>query len=158
MPRKRPDLPDNYTALIGDLKSRIAAARLKAAPAVYSELILLYCQIGRDILERQRNEGWEAKVVERLGADLRQDFPEMTGLSSRNLKYMRAFAEAYPNYEFVQQVTAQLPWGHAMVRLDQVKKQDERAWYMRQAIENGWSRMSSFIKSRANSTGVRAKP
>ena len=140
MPRKRSDLPDNYAALLGDLKSRIAAARLKAALAVNSELILLYWQIGRDILERQRDEGWGAKVVERLGADLRQAFPEMTGLSSRNLKYMRAFADAYPDHEFVQQVAAQLPWGHAMVLLDQVKKQDEREWYMQQAIENGWSR------------------
>ena len=140
MSHKRSDLPDNYAALLVDLKSRIAAARLKAALAVNSELILLYWQIGRDILDRQRDEGWGAKVVERLGADLRQAFPEMTGLSSRNLKYMRAFAEAYPNYEFVQQVAAQLPWGHAMVLLDQVKKHDERAWYMRQAIENGWSR------------------
>lgn len=140
MPRKRSDLPDTYAALLGDLKSRIAEARLKAALAVNSELILLYWQIGRDILERQRDEGWGAKVVERLGADLRQAFPEMTGLSSRNLKYMRAFAEAYPNHEFVQQVAAQLPWGHAMVLLDQVKKHDEREWYMRQAIENGWSR------------------
>lgn len=72
MPRKRSDLPDNYAALLGDLKSRIAAARLKAALAVNSELTLLYWQIGRDILERQRDEGWGAKVVERLGADLRQ--------------------------------------------------------------------------------------
>ena len=140
MPHKRSDLPDNYAALLGDLKSRIAAARLKAALAVNGELILLYWQIGCDILERQRDEGWGAKVVERLGADLRQAFPEMTGLSSRNLKYMRAFAEAYPNHEFVQQVAAQLPWGHAMVLLDQIKKHDEREWYMRQAIEHGWSR------------------
>ena len=139
MPRT-PDLPDGYAALLGGLKSRIASARLKAALAVNSELILLYWEIGRDILQRQRDEGWGAKVVERLGADLRRAFPEMTGLSSRNLKYMRAFAEAYPDHEFVQRVAAQLPWGHAMVLLDQVKPQDEREWYMRQAIENGWSR------------------
>jgi DUF1016 N-terminal domain len=75
MPRKRSELPDNYAALLGDLKSRIAAARLKAALAVNSELILLYWQIGRDILERQRDEGWGAKVVERLGTDLRQARP-----------------------------------------------------------------------------------
>ena len=64
----------------------------------------------------------------------------MTGLSARNLKYMRAFAEAYPNYEFVQQVAAQLPWGHTMVLLDSVKRPDDREWYMRQTIEHGWSR------------------
>ncbi len=111
MPRKRLDLPGDYAALLTELKGRIAAARLKAALAVNSELILLYWQIGHDILRRQRDEGWGAKVVDRLAADLHQAFREMTGLSARNLKYMRAFADAYPDREFVQQVVAQLPWG-----------------------------------------------
>jgi predicted nuclease of restriction endonuclease-like (RecB) superfamily len=140
MPPKPPDLPDDYAALLAGLKGRIAAARLKAALAVNSELILLYWQIGHDILRRQRDEGWGAKVVDRLAADLRRAFPEMTGLSARNLKYMRAFAEAYPNREFVQQLAAQLPWWHIVVLLGAVKKQDEREWYMRQTVENGWSR------------------
>jgi predicted nuclease of restriction endonuclease-like (RecB) superfamily len=141
MPRKgSSNLPGDYAALLAGLKERIAAARLKAALAVNSELILLYWQIGHDILRRQREEGWGAKVVDRLAADLRQAFPEMTGLSSRNLKYMRAFAEAYPDREFVQQVAAQLPWGHALALLDAVKKPEEREWYMRQASANGWSR------------------
>ena len=64
----------------------------------------------------------------------------MTGLSIRNLKYMRAFAEAYPDREIVQQLAAQLPWGHTMALLDAVKMPDEREWYMRQTVENGWSR------------------
>lgn len=140
MPRKQPDLPGDYAGLLAELKGRITAARLKAALAVNSELILLYWQIGNDILQRQQVEGWGAKIVDRLAADLRRAFPEMTGLSARNLKYMRAFAEAYPNSEFVQQIAAQIPWGHAMVLLDRVKKPDEREWYIRQAIENGWSR------------------
>lgn len=126
MPRKKSNLPGDYAALLAELKERIAAARLKAALAVNSEPILLYWQIGYDILQRQRKEGWGTKVVDRLAADLRQTFPEMTGLSSRNLKYMRAFAEAYPDREFVQQVAAQLPWGHAMTLLDTVKKPDVR--------------------------------
>jgi predicted nuclease of restriction endonuclease-like (RecB) superfamily len=140
MPRKQNELPDSYTVLLGELKERIAASRFRAALAVNSELILLYWEIGRDILRRQRSEGWGAKIIERLGADLRRTFPEMKGLSPRNLKYMRAFVEAYPAREFVQQVAAQLPWGHALVLLDQIKGQTEREWYMRQAIENGWSR------------------
>jgi predicted nuclease of restriction endonuclease-like (RecB) superfamily len=140
MPRKQPDVPGDYAALLAELKGRIAAARLKAALAVNSELILLYWQIGRDILQRQREEGWGAKVVDRLAADLRRAFPEMTGLSARNLKYMRAFAEAYPDREFVQQLAAQLPWWHIVVLLGAVKKPDEREWYMRQALENGWGR------------------
>jgi predicted nuclease of restriction endonuclease-like (RecB) superfamily len=140
MPRKRSDVPADYAALLAELKDRIAGARLKAALAVNSELILLYWRIGHDILRRQRDEGWGAKVIDRLAADLRHTFPEMKGLSSRNLKYMRAFSEAYPDREIVQQLAAQLPWGHMMVLLDAVKKPDEREWYMRQTVENGWSR------------------
>jgi predicted nuclease of restriction endonuclease-like (RecB) superfamily len=140
MPRKRSDVPTDYAALLAELKERIAGARLKAALAVNAELILLYWQIGHDILRRQRDEGWGAKVIDRLAADLRHAFPEMTGLSARNLKYMRAFAEAYPDRQIVQQLAAQLPWGHTMVLLDTVKKPVEREWYMRQTVENGWSR------------------
>jgi predicted nuclease of restriction endonuclease-like (RecB) superfamily len=140
MPRKRADFPNDYVTLLAELKERIVAARLKASFAVNSELILLYWQIGQDILRRQRAEGWGTKIVDRLAADLRRAFPEMSGLSARNLKYMRAFADAYPDREFVQQVAAQIPWGHTMVLLDSVKQPVEREWYSRQAIENGWSR------------------
>ena len=129
-----------YVALVAELKQRIADARLRAALSVNRELVLLYWGIGRDILARQESEGWGAKVVDRLALDLGRAFPEMTGLSARNLKYMRAFAEAWPDLEFVQQVVALLPWGHNVRLLDAVKAAPERAWYARQAIENGWSR------------------
>jgi predicted nuclease of restriction endonuclease-like (RecB) superfamily len=79
-------------------------------------------------------------VIERLAEDLRRAFPEMTGISARNLKYMRAFAEAWPDQEFVQQVVAQLPWGHNTLLLDAIKSKPEREWYAHQAIHNGWSR------------------
>ncbi|WP_246510578.1 DUF1016 N-terminal domain-containing protein [Bradyrhizobium glycinis] len=95
---------------------------------------------GRDILIRQEKEGWGAKVIDRLADDLGRAFPEMTGLSARNLKYMRAFAEAWPDSEFVQQVVALLPWGHNVRLLDALKAPEQRAWYARQAIEHGWSR------------------
>lgn len=132
--------PSTYLAFLGDLKERIRSARLHAALAVNRELVLLYWSIGKDILERQQSEGWGSKVVDRLARDLHHAFPEMTGLSPRNLKYMRTFAEAYPDREFVQQVVAQLPWGHNVRLLDAVKQPAERAWYARQAIEHGWSR------------------
>ena len=79
-------------------------------------------------------------MIDRLGEDLRRAFPEMTGLSGRNLKYMRAFAEAYPDQEIVQQVVARLPWGHNVRLVEAVKDPAERLWYARQAIEHGWSR------------------
>lgn len=125
---------------LGDLKQKIAAARHRAGLSVNRELILLYWTIGRDILGRQEREGWGAKVIDRLADDLGRAFPEMTGLSARNLKYMRAFAEAWPDGEFVQQVVALLPWGHNVRLLDAVKTPEERAWYAHQAIEHGWSR------------------
>ena len=132
--------PLSYSAFVGDLKQKIIEARHRASLSVNSELILLYWSIGRDILARQERERWGAKVIDRLADDLGRAFPEMTGLSSRNLRYMRAFAEAWPNRKIVQQVVAQLPWGHNVRLLDAVKAPEERAWYARQAIEHGWSR------------------
>lgn len=129
-----------YAAFVGDLKQKIATARHRAGLSINRELVILYWTIGRDILARQEREGWGAKVIDRLAGDLGRAFPEMTGLSARNLKYMRAFAEAWPDGEFVQQVVALLPWGHNVRLLDAVKAPKERAWYARHAIEHGWSR------------------
>ena len=102
--------------------------------------MLLYLSIGRDILTKQKQHGWGAKIIDRLAADLRNAFPEMTGFSPRNLKYMRAFAEAWPDRQIVQQLAAQIPWFHNCVILDRVKSPAEREWYIRQTIQNGWSR------------------
>ncbi len=129
-----------YAELLETLKERVQAAQLKAAASVNRELIQLYWSIGRDILERQQQEGWGTRVVDRLAADLRKTFPEMRGLSPRNLKYMRSFAEAWPEIGFVQQAAAQIPWFHNCVILDKLKDPAEREWYVRATIENGWSR------------------
>ena len=133
-------IPEDYNNFIQELKERIRNARLRAALSVNRELVLLYWQIGQDILHRQQQQAWGAKIIDRLGADLRKAFPDMKGLSSRNLKYMRSFAENYPDFEFVQQVAAQIPWFHNCVILDKVKVRDKREWYIRQTIEQGWSR------------------
>ena len=79
-------------------------------------------------------------MIERLAQDLRTAFPEMKGFSPRNLKYMRAFAEAWPDREFVQAVLAQLPWYHQLALLDKLKKSESRRWYAAKAIEHNWSR------------------
>ena len=133
-------LPEGYEPFLKDLKERIRTAQVGAALAVNRELVLLYWTFGRDILTKQKQHGWGAKIIDRLAADLHKAFPEMTGLSPRNLKYMRALAEAYPNEQFVQQVVAQIPWGHNLRILDYVKSSTEREWYIRQTIQNGWSR------------------
>ena len=105
-------LPADYSTWLAELKQRIQTAQQRAVLAVNRELVLLYWQIGRDILERQHAQGWGAKVIDRLARDLRSAFPDMKGFSPRNLKYMRAFAEAWPASQFVQQAAAQLPWFH----------------------------------------------
>lgn len=132
--------PDNYRRFLQSLKDRIQSAQVKAALAVNQELILLYWQIGREILDRQQQEGWGTKVIDRLAKDLKHDFPEMTGLSARNLKYMRAFADANSDGQQVQQVFSKIPWGHNVRLLDALKDPQERLWYANQTIEHGWSR------------------
>jgi predicted nuclease of restriction endonuclease-like (RecB) superfamily len=113
-----PVTPEGYKAFLRDLKGRIRKAQLRASLSVNRELVLLYWNIGKDILERQRALGWGAKVIERLASDLRTAFPEIKGFSSRNLKYMRAFAKAHPDEQIVQQAAAQIPWFHNCVLLD----------------------------------------
>jgi predicted nuclease of restriction endonuclease-like (RecB) superfamily len=129
-----------YDELLRDLKVRIEQAQVRAALAVNSELVLLYWNIGRDILMRQQQQGWGAKVVDRLAADLRRAFPDMKGFSRTNLLYMRSLADTYADEQFVQQVVGQIPWGHNVRILDQVKDSQAREFYIRQTIQHGWSR------------------
>ncbi len=133
-------MPQQYTDWLNDLKHRIHIAQQKASFAVNRELVLLYWQIGNDILNRQQQQGWGAKVIERLAHDLRTAFPYMKGFSPRNLKYMRSFAVAWNDLEFVQAVLAQLPWYHHLALLDKLDTQDARIWYAQKAIEHNWSR------------------
>jgi predicted nuclease of restriction endonuclease-like (RecB) superfamily len=133
-------IPRDYGHFLLELKDRIRQAQLRAALSVNRELVLLYWRIGRDILERQKLHGWGAKIIDRLASDLRTEFTEMKGFSPRNLKYMRAFAEAYPDEAFVQQVAAQMPWFHNCVLIDKVKDSAEREWYAHQTLRHGWSR------------------
>lgn len=133
-------VPEGYDHWLGELKVRISTAQQHAARAVNRELVLLYWQIGQDILQRQTEQGWGAKVIERLAHDLRTAFPDMKGFSPRNLKYMRAFAQAWPDVSFVQEVLAQLPWYHQLALLDKLSSPEARRWYAARAIEHGWSR------------------
>ena len=130
----------SYQDFLGRLKNQIQTAQVRAVTAVNRELVLLYWGIGREILTRQQHEGWGTKVIDQLAKDLRHEFPSMQGFSPRNLKYMRAFAAAWPEEPIVQQPAAQLPWFHNCVLLDKVKDAGERLWYAQAAIEHGWSR------------------
>jgi len=98
--------PIAYNNLIAQLKAEIQTARVQASLSANVHLLVLYWKIGKTILQHQQAEGWGAKIIESLSHDLKSEFPDMKGISPRNLKYMRAFAEAYP--QFVQQPAAQI--------------------------------------------------
>jgi predicted nuclease of restriction endonuclease-like (RecB) superfamily len=96
--------------------------------------------MGRGIIERQQQQGWGAKVIDCLSHDLHTAYPQMKGFSTRNLKYIRAFALSYPDETFVQEVLAHITWYHHITLLEKVKDEQERLWYIQQAIAQGWSR------------------
>ena len=128
-----------YLGFLDNLKKRVAASRYRAALSVNKELILLYHHIGTEILRSQYAHGWGAKVIEQLSRDLKIAFPESKGFSVRNLKYMRKFAEEYRDVEFVQETLAQLTWYHNVVLLNKVADKNTRLFYLKSAIEHGWS-------------------
>jgi predicted nuclease of restriction endonuclease-like (RecB) superfamily len=142
--RQRDRLPADYPAFLAEVKARVQAARTRALLAVNQSLIELYWEIGQDILQRERREGWGSRVIDRLAADLRQEFPDMKGLSRSNLKYMRAFAESWPREEgdpaIGQQPVGRLPWGQNIALLTKLHDRDARLWYARETIAHGWSR------------------
>jgi len=142
MPAPAPlrEMPKKYGEFLAKLKERISRERFKAILSANSALVLMYWDIGQSILERQRDEGWGAKVIDRLSHDLKTAFPDMSGFSPRNLKYMRKFAESWSDRTIVQEVLAQITWYHNLALLEKCKDIEVRLWYARKSIENGWSR------------------
>lgn len=134
------EIDKTYIQVLDELKVKIRTAQVKAALSVNSQMVILYWEIGKTILERQKQAGWGAKIVETLAKDLQSSFPNMKGLSDRNLKYMRKFAETYPDFEIVQEVLAQITWYHNIALLDKVKDGTKQIWYAKKTVENGWSR------------------
>jgi len=133
-------MPSDYGVLLEDLKRRITEERLRVTMAANSAMILLYWDIGRAILERQEKEGWGTRVIDRLSRDLCDAFPDMKGLSPRNLKYMRAFAKAWPDRKIVQEALAQITWYHNITLLEKLDTPEDRLWYAARTVEEGWSR------------------
>jgi len=140
----------DYADFLDGLKQRIRTAQVKAALAVNRELVLLYWQIGREIVERQQVEGWGSKVIERLAKDLKREFPDMKGFSRSNLMYMRAFAQGYPEEAIVQEVLGQIPWYHNIALLEKLKSTEHRLWYARETVINGWSRNVLVLQIESN--------
>jgi predicted nuclease of restriction endonuclease-like (RecB) superfamily len=132
--------PEMYGEFLHALKERIREAQVRAAVSVNRELVLLYWEIGRDIADRQERDGWGARVIDRLATDLRAAFPGQQGFSLRNLRYMKRFAEVWPELDTVEGVLAQLSWSHHVALLEKVDDPRERLWYAQRCVESGWSR------------------
>jgi predicted nuclease of restriction endonuclease-like (RecB) superfamily len=125
-----------YLKIITGIKSRIHEAQHRAVLAANSELITLNWHIGKTINE---HSSWGSKLINNLARDIRLEFPTAKGYSVRNLKYMVKFAKTYPDFKFVQTVSAQISWSHNTVLLDKVKDDGQRVWYAKKTIENGWT-------------------
>lgn len=144
--------PQGYGELLEALKARIRGAQVQAKLAVNRELIQLYWDIGREVAERQQQEGWGSAAIERLSRDLRGAFPDVQGFSPRNLWRMRSLYLAYTREvgpllplpdvdgEFLPQAVAEIPWGHNIVLMEKLRGPAERLWYARKTVEHGWSR------------------
>ena len=128
---------NQYLSIVKDIKVAINESQFKAAVSVNRELVMLYYNIGLIINEHKT---WGNKFIENLAKDIKLAVPNSTGYSVRNLKYMSKFAAEYPDREFVQQVVAQIPWGHNIALLDKIVNITERKWYIEKTRENGWSR------------------
>jgi len=133
-------MPGWYPELLASVSEHVSTGHRRAVAAANSELLGTYWLIGREILDRQRQEGWGTKVIDRLSADLTARFPDARGFSPRNLKYMRALAAAWSEEAIVQRAAAQLPWRHHLMLLDKLDDADLRGWYAAAAVEAGWSR------------------
>lgn len=133
-------LPADYAAFLSTVKQRISQDRLKAQLSANAIQMVMYWDLGREILSKQQDAGWGAKIIDRLSVDLRDTFPQMQGFSARNLKYMRAFAEAWPDRELMQRTVAQIPWRSNLTLMEKLKDSDLRCWYAQQTLQNGWSK------------------
>lgn len=133
------EMGNSYLRFIEEIKTEIRQQRISVVLNANASMICLYWNIGQAILQKQADEGWGAKIIDRIAADIKTAFPEMSGFSPRNIKYMRRFAQCWPNFDLVQQVVAQIPWRTNRMLLDKLDSTESRLWYARQTIENGWS-------------------
>lgn len=133
-------LPESYAATLQEIKAHLCGARVRAILAASPLVIEAYWNTGKIILTRQQEAAWGSKVIDRLAADLQEAFPDMGGLSRRNLLSMKIFAREFPDGPIAQQPVAQLPWGHVLQIMQRIKEPAARDFYIREALAHGWSR------------------
>ncbi len=134
------EMPEWYGDFFSSVKTLIADCRRQMIWTANQQMMMMYYHIGESILKQQEYEGWGTRVIDRLSADLKDAYPEQKGFSTRNLKYMRKFAEMWQGSPFVQRVFAQLPWGHNISLMEKVKESNRRLVYAIAAVEHGWSK------------------
>ena len=144
-------VPAEYSSFITQLKTKIRSAQLKAATSVNREMISLYWDIGRDIVDKQEKDGWGSKVIERVAKDIQNEFPGIEGFSKTNIGRMRAFYRTYAIYpQLVGKIEDlpifNIPWGHNIVIFESLKSFEERFWYAKMITAEGWSR-NALIES-----------
>ena len=137
VPETMHNLPENYMLLLTEIKTIVTQERIKVIMSANAGMVLMYWQIGQKILQRQQDEGWGTRVIDRLAHDLKTAYPEMAGFSPRNLKYMRKFAQEWPDFTIVQRTVALLPWRSNLTLLDKLEDSETRLWYARKALEVG---------------------
>ena len=143
------ELPASYASTLEEIRTCLREARLRTVLAANVSLIATYWQIGQLICQRQDEQGWGAKVIDRLSADLREAFPGVEGLSARNLLSMKLLAVAFPGGEIAKQAVSQLPWGHIVRLLQMVKDPAVREFYVQQVLVHGWSRSVLEVQIKA---------
>ncbi len=131
------EMPNGYADFLSSIKKLVHTERLKTVLSANATQVLMYWDIGYRILQKQEKVGWGAKVIDRMSYDLKEEFPDMQGFSVRNLKYMRKFAQDWPDREIVQRAAAQIPWRNNQAILDKIKDYDLRIWYAEQNAMNG---------------------
>lgn len=148
-----------YINFLNEIKLRIVAARIRAIRSVSKELIRLYWDIGKSIVYRQQKYKWGDNIVEALARDLKEEFSQVHGFSERNLWNMRRFYEEYKNKPFLQQLVAEIPWGHNLLIIEKITSDDEREYYIKSSRDFGWSRnvLLNQIKAGAYALSLRQK-
>jgi predicted nuclease of restriction endonuclease-like (RecB) superfamily len=133
------EVPDNYLDMRDIIIAKIKESRVRFAVQVNTGMIELYWNIGNEILRRQNNEGWGARIIDRLSKDLKETFPDMNGFSPRNLGNMKKFAATWSDFSILQRTVAKIPWRSNIVLMDKLPDEQTRLWYAQRLIDNGWS-------------------
>jgi predicted nuclease of restriction endonuclease-like (RecB) superfamily len=131
------EMPSEYMGFLSKIKTFIKSERIKSILSANATMVMMYWEIGYLILNLQNSNGWGAKVIDRLSYDLKTSFPDMSGFSPRNLKYMRKFAKEWPEREIVQRTVALIPWRSNITLLDKLTDKNSRLWYAQKTLELG---------------------